>query len=59
MLARHLDVDPEKALTAANYKFESRFRDMERAIIADGKVLAEQTLEALDQEWRAAKKRVG
>jgi hypothetical protein len=32
---------------------------MERAIIADGKVLAEQTLEALDQEWRAAKKRVG
>lgn len=58
-LARHLEVDPEQALTAANYKFESRFRDMERAITANNQVLAEQTLEALDQEWRAAKKRVG
>ena len=58
-LARHLDVDPEKVLTAANRKFERRFRDMERAMTAAGKVLAEQTLEAMDQEWRAAKKRVG
>lgn len=58
-LARHLDVDPEKVLTAANYKFERRFRDMERAITADGRTLTEESLEALDQEWRAAKKRVG
>ena len=58
-LARHLEIDPEKALTEANYKFESRFRDMERAIASDNKALAEQTLEALDQQWRAAKKRVG
>ena len=58
-LARHLDVDPEKALTSANYKFERRFRDMEEAIIKSGKTLKQHTLESLDQEWRAAKKRVG
>ena len=58
-LARHLDIDPEKALTAANYKFDRRFRDMERSITSSGKSLSKQTLESLDQEWRAAKKRVG
>jgi ATP diphosphatase len=58
-LARHLDVDPEKALSAANIKFERRFRDMEDAVIAGGKSLREHTLESLDKEWRAAKKRVG
>jgi len=57
-LARHLDVDPEAALTAANYKFERRFRDMERAITATGMKLTELSLEALDQEWRATKHRL-
>jgi MazG family protein len=58
-LARHLDVDPEKVLTSANYKFERRFRDMESAVRNDGKALNSQSLESLDKEWRAAKKRVG
>lgn len=58
-LARHLDVDPEKALTGANYKFEKRFRDMERSIARHGKPLTEFSLESLDKEWRAAKRRVG
>ncbi len=58
-LARHLDVDPEKALTSANYKFERRFRDMESAIGDDGKTVKNQSLELLDKAWRAAKKRVG
>ncbi len=58
-LARHLDVDPEKVLTAANFKFERRFRDMEQALAAQDKAFDEQTLESLDKEWRAAKKRVG
>ena len=58
-LARHLDVDPEKALTSANHKFERRFRDMESAVREDGKELNNQSLESLDKEWRAAKKRVG
>ncbi|MDH3434883.1 MAG: nucleoside triphosphate pyrophosphohydrolase, partial [Gammaproteobacteria bacterium] len=58
-LARHLDVDPEKALSSANHKFERRFRAMETAIMAAGGSLREHTLEALDVEWRAAKQRVG
>ena len=58
-LARHLDVDPEKALTAANYKFERRFREMERSVKESGKPLKAYSLESLDKEWRAAKKRVG
>lgn len=58
-LARHLQIDPEKALTGGNYKFERRFRDMESAIAASDKTFREHTLESFDQEWRAAKKRVG
>lgn len=58
-LARHLDIDPEKALTGANRKFERRFRDMEREIDANGKRMSDFNLETLDKYWRAAKKRVG
>jgi len=58
-LARHLDVDPEKALSSANYKFERRFRDMESSVAAQGKRLTEYSLESLEREWRAAKKRAG
>jgi ATP diphosphatase len=58
-LARHLDVDPEKALVSGNHKFERRFRDMESAVRKSGNSLKDQSLESLDKEWRAAKKRVG
>lgn len=58
-MARHLDIDPEKALTSANYKFERRFRDMEAAIQDSGKRFKDHNLETLDQYWRAAKRRVG
>ena len=58
-LARHLDVDPEKALTSANYKFESRFRAMEDDIRAQGLEMSKMSLESLDQHWRKAKIRVG
>jgi len=58
-LARHLDIDPEKALTGANYKFERRFRDMETDVTDSGKRLKDFNLETLDKFWRAAKKRVG
>jgi uncharacterized protein YabN with tetrapyrrole methylase and pyrophosphatase domain len=58
-LARHLNIDSEKALTGANYKFERRFRSMEDDIGASGKRFRDFKLESLDQFWRAAKKRVG
>jgi len=58
-MARHLDIDPEKALTAANYKFERRFREMEDAVTADGGRFKDFNLESLERQWRAAKKRVG
>ena len=57
-MARHLDVDPENALTSANRKFEARFREMEHAIAAAGQTFRDHTLESLDKEWRAAKKRL-
>jgi ATP diphosphatase len=56
-MARHLGVDPEKSLTAANYKFENRFRDMEAAVTASGRKLPNLSLASLDKEWRAAKRR--
>ena len=31
-MSRHLDIDPEQALSAANAKFEQRFRNMEKSI---------------------------
>jgi ATP diphosphatase len=58
-MARHLDIDPEQALTVANYKFERRFRDMEAEIKKSGKRFRDFKLEALDRFWRAAKRRVG
>jgi ATP diphosphatase len=57
-LARHLDVDPENALTTANRKFETRFREMERAIHEAGDDFKDHNLESMDKEWRAAKKRL-
>ena len=57
-LARHLDVDAEKALMGANRKFERRFREMERAIRRSGGRFPDHSLESLDREWRAAKRRL-
>ena len=58
-LARHLDVDPENALTGANYKFERRFRDMEAEIGENSKDIKALSLAEMDRYWRAAKRRVG
>ena len=57
-LARHLDVDAEKALAGANVKFERRFGEMERAIREAGGRFRDHNLESLDREWRAAKRRL-
>jgi ATP diphosphatase len=58
-LARHFNIDPEKALRHANAKFERRFRNMENAVQKSGRKLAEESLEALDAAWVDAKRRVG
>ena len=58
-LARHLDVDPEKALTGANHKFERRFRVMEAAIAADGQEIRRLGLEELEHRWHRAKRETG
>jgi len=54
-LARHLEVDPEKALTGANRKFERRFRRMETSARIERTALAELGLDALEARWQAAK----
>jgi ATP diphosphatase len=56
-LARHAGVEPEGALRAANVKFERRFGAIEAALAAEGKTLAESSLDEMDALWDAAKKR--
>lgn len=54
-LARHLNVDPEAALRAANTKFETRFRRIETWLKSSGKTLEEASLEEMDTLWERAK----
>lgn len=53
--ARLYDVDPEAALERTNRKFISRFSSMERAAEADGKSVADLTLEEMEALWCKAK----
>jgi ATP diphosphatase len=55
-LARHLKVDPESALRAANGKFEQRFRFIEQALREAGRAMEDCNLEELDVLWGEAKK---
>ncbi len=54
-LARHLNVDPETALRAANAKFTRRFRAIEAALAADGRSPEDSDLAEMDALWDAAK----
>ncbi|MHA7874655.1 nucleoside triphosphate pyrophosphohydrolase [Roseivivax sp.] len=56
-LARHLKIDPEAALRAANAKFERRFGAVEAGLRARGKSPAESDLAEMDALWDAAKLR--
>jgi len=56
-LARHLDVDPEGALAAANLKFRHRFAAIEAGLAARGRRLDEATLAEMDELWEEAKRR--
>jgi ATP diphosphatase len=55
-LARHLGVDPETALAAANRKFERRFRHVEAATAPTPGPADENELARMEAAWAAAKR---
>jgi len=54
-VARHLKIDPEGALRAANQKFIRRFGRIEVLLAADGRSPAQSTLAEMDRLWDQAK----
>ena len=56
-LARHLKVDPEAALRAANAKFTRRFRHIETSLAAKGIKPGAASLEEMEALWQDAKQR--
>lgn len=54
-LARHLRVDPEAALRAANGKFVRRFHYIERELEKQGRLPAQSDLDEMDRLWNEAK----
>jgi len=55
-LAKHLKIDPEKALRNANIKFENRFRKLEQAIEKKGNDISSSTLDEMEAVWQDIKK---
>ena len=54
-LGRHLDIDPEAALRAANAKFTRRFNAIEQALAEQGRRPEQSNLAEMDALWDAAK----
>jgi nucleoside triphosphate diphosphatase len=54
-LARHLKVDPEAALRAANQKFTRRFARIEDLLAEQGRAPADSNLTEMDALWNRAK----
>lgn len=54
-LARHLKIDPEAALRAANAKFTRRFGKIEAALAAEGRHPKDSNLAEMDALWDRAK----
>lgn len=54
-LARHLDIEPEEALRAANTKFTRRFAGVEARLAAMGKRPEQSDLAEMDALWDAEK----
>lgn len=50
-LARQLKIDPERALRRTNRKFESRFRGIETALLAQNRQIADVCLADLEGLW--------
>jgi ATP diphosphatase len=55
-LARHLKLDPEDALRAANAKFVRRFKMIEAGLKARGRSPEESSLEEMEALWQDAKR---
>lgn len=55
-LARHLSVDPEASLRAANAKFERRFAFIEQALAVRGASPDKATLAEMEELWIASKR---
>ena len=58
-VARKLGIEPEAALRVANDKFQRRFDDLERQVVASGKKFRDLSLEQLEAHWQMAKTRSG
>ena len=56
-VARHLKLDPEAALRAANQKFVRRFNHIERRLAEQNRAPADSTLAEMDALWNEAKER--
>ncbi len=56
-VARHLKLDPEAALRAANQKFMRRFAHIEQRLAEEGRVPEGSTLAEMDALWDEAKAR--
>ena len=54
-LARHLKIDPERAMQGANSKFRRRFNTVERELAGVGKSLDDVALNKMDGAWESAK----
>jgi ATP diphosphatase len=55
-LSRHLKLNPESSLRAANQKFTTRFALMEKTIREDGLLLQDLDLSKLEEYWQKAKR---
>ena len=54
-LARHLKVEPEAALRAANQKFTNRFTELEDSFRNRGIALRDASIEEMETEWQRIK----
>jgi MazG family protein len=55
-VARKLGIEPEAALRVANDKFQRRFDEVERQVVASDKRFKDHSLDELEQYWQHAKK---
>lgn len=56
-MARHLKVDPERAMEKTCNKFVRRFAEMERQAQQENKVLSDLSLTELDTLWNRSKEK--